>query len=73
VSSVDDHNEAELGWKIAAVMKANAASRVCGLLTARGRSDEWEVPSNTSEITSFASLANRPTASSEPSTAIQIL
>jgi len=43
VSSVDDHNEAELGWKIAAVMKANAASRVCGLLTARGRSDEWEV------------------------------
>jgi hypothetical protein len=24
-------------------MKTNAASRVCGLLTARGRSDEWEV------------------------------
>lgn len=42
MSHIDDHNDAELGWKVAAVMRANATSRVCGLLTARGRSDEWE-------------------------------
>jgi len=34
--------EAEIGVKQAALLKANACSRVCGLLIARGRSDEWE-------------------------------
>jgi hypothetical protein len=34
--------EAELGVKQAALAKANACTRVCGLLMARGRSLEWE-------------------------------
>jgi hypothetical protein len=43
MSAIDDYNETTLGKKLTALMKANAASRVVGLLTARGRSDEWQV------------------------------
>jgi len=34
--------ERELGLKQAALMKLNTPSRICGLLTARGRSVEWD-------------------------------
>jgi hypothetical protein len=34
--------ERELGQKQAALMKLNAPSRICGLLTARGRSVDWD-------------------------------
>lgn len=36
------HAERELGQKQAALMKLNTPNRICGLLTARGRSDEWD-------------------------------
>lgn len=45
---IQDEREAEaqivrmLGEKQAALMKQRTPSRICGLLTAAGRSDEWE-------------------------------
>ena len=33
--------ERELGKKYVALMKQNTPRRICGLLTARGRNDEW--------------------------------
>jgi hypothetical protein len=41
-SDATEQVEAELGVKQAALAKANASTRVCGLLMARGRSVEWE-------------------------------
>jgi hypothetical protein len=40
--TIHDRVEAEIGVQKAALLKANACSRVCGLLMARGRIDEWE-------------------------------
>lgn len=40
--SLDRQIEASLGRKQAALLKANACTRVCGLLTAAGRSGQWE-------------------------------
>jgi len=34
--------ETEIGVKQATMLRANACSRVCGLLAARGRNEEWE-------------------------------
>jgi hypothetical protein len=31
-----------IGLKLARILKDNTPSRICGLLTAKGRSDEWE-------------------------------
>jgi len=39
---LDRQVEAQIGVKQAALLKANACSRVCGLLMARGRSEDWE-------------------------------
>ena len=41
-NEIDRQVETELGIKHAALAKANACTRVCGLLMARGRSIEWE-------------------------------
>jgi hypothetical protein len=32
----------EIGVKLTGILKENTPGRICGLLTARGRSSEWE-------------------------------